>query len=200
MDGLLWRDAAALVRLHGLVPNAPLAFTTKIPVGVADRVVVCQPVSASDLSWPSPLITELPEPGRLDRRRVAALAGLAPIARDSGNVGRRTIAGGCPVVRMRLCIAALHACATRFERRAPKVETDLVPRDDDVRRRVADGDGSRGRDWRTEGRSLDAADGAAERVSGTGLGDAGEPARSGDPQAAEGQPLRRALRSRGERR
>lgn len=53
------------------------------------------------------LIAALPEPGRLDRRCIAALA---PIARDSGKrFGRRTIAGGRPVVRTRLCIAALHA-------------------------------------------------------------------------------------------
>lgn len=56
------------------------------------------------------LITELPELGRLDRRRIAALAGLAPIARDSGKrAGRRTIGGGRPVVRTMLYIAALHA-------------------------------------------------------------------------------------------
>lgn len=56
------------------------------------------------------LITELPELGRLDRRRIAALAGLAPIARDSGKrAGRRAIGGGRPVVRTMLYIAALHA-------------------------------------------------------------------------------------------
>ena len=56
------------------------------------------------------LIAELPELGRLDRRRIAALAGLAPIARDSGKrVGRRTIGGGRPIVRTMLYIAALHA-------------------------------------------------------------------------------------------
>ena len=56
------------------------------------------------------LITELPELGRMDRRRIAALAGLAPIARDSGKrVGRRTIGGGRPIVRTALYIAALHA-------------------------------------------------------------------------------------------
>ena len=56
------------------------------------------------------LIAELPELGRLDRRRVAALAGLAPIARDSGKrEGRRSIGGGRPVVRTMLYLAALHA-------------------------------------------------------------------------------------------
>ena len=41
------------------------------------------------------LIAELPELGRLDRRKIAALVGVAPINRDSGTLrGRRTIAGG----------------------------------------------------------------------------------------------------------
>jgi transposase len=56
------------------------------------------------------LIAELPELGRIDRRQIAALAGLAPIARDSGTrSGRRTIGGGRPIVRTALYIAALHA-------------------------------------------------------------------------------------------
>lgn len=56
------------------------------------------------------LIAELPELGRLDRRKIASLAGLAPIARDSGQwKGQRRIAKGRPVVRAALYIAALHA-------------------------------------------------------------------------------------------
>ena len=44
------------------------------------------------------LIAELPELGRLTRRKIAALVGVAPINRDSGTLrGRRTIAGGRPV-------------------------------------------------------------------------------------------------------
>lgn len=56
------------------------------------------------------LIAELPELGRLDRRSIAALVGLAPIAQDSGKrAGRRTIGGGRPVVRTMLYIAGLRA-------------------------------------------------------------------------------------------
>jgi transposase len=41
------------------------------------------------------LIADLPELGHLDRRGIAALAGLAPVARDSGAFrGRRMIVGG----------------------------------------------------------------------------------------------------------
>ena len=47
------------------------------------------------------LIADLPELGQLDRRRIAALVGVAPVNRDSGQMrGRRTIAGGRTDVRM----------------------------------------------------------------------------------------------------
>lgn len=56
------------------------------------------------------LIADLPELGRLDRRRIAALAGLAPIARDSGAFrGRRMIMGGRPHIRRVLYMATLAA-------------------------------------------------------------------------------------------
>jgi transposase len=56
------------------------------------------------------LIAELPELGRLTRRKIAALVGVAPINRDSGTLrGRRTIAGGRPAVRTALYMAALVA-------------------------------------------------------------------------------------------
>ncbi len=56
------------------------------------------------------LIAELPELGRLDRRAIAALAGLAPVARDSGKrIRSRAIAGGRPVIRRMLYLAALQA-------------------------------------------------------------------------------------------
>lgn len=56
------------------------------------------------------LMAELPELGTTDRRSIASLAGLAPIAKDSGlRKGQRRIGKGCPVVRAALYIAALHA-------------------------------------------------------------------------------------------
>ena len=56
------------------------------------------------------LLGELPELGRLDRRRIASLAGLAPHARESGTWrGARRIWGGRRRVREALCIAALSA-------------------------------------------------------------------------------------------
>ncbi|MEM6487723.1 MAG: transposase, partial [Pseudomonadota bacterium] len=56
------------------------------------------------------LLGELPELGTLCRRRIAALAGLAPHARESGRwTGTRRIWGGRRKVREALCIAALSA-------------------------------------------------------------------------------------------
>lgn len=56
------------------------------------------------------LIAELPELGLLDRRRIAALAGVAPINRDSGSMrGRRMIMGGRTTVRNALFMATVSA-------------------------------------------------------------------------------------------
>ena len=56
------------------------------------------------------LIAELPELGRLSRRQIAALVGVAPYARDSGTMrGRRQIFGGRFDVRRTLYMATLVA-------------------------------------------------------------------------------------------
>jgi transposase len=56
------------------------------------------------------LLAALPELGRLDRRRIAALVGLAPMADDSGqHRGPRRIQGGRSLVRCALYMAALSA-------------------------------------------------------------------------------------------
>jgi transposase len=56
------------------------------------------------------LLALLPELGQLDRRQIAALVGLAPLARDSGTQrGRRHCWGGRPALRTVLYMAALVA-------------------------------------------------------------------------------------------
>jgi len=56
------------------------------------------------------LVAELPELGQLDRQKIAALVGVAPINRDSGAFrGRRCISGGRAQVRTTLYMAALTA-------------------------------------------------------------------------------------------
>jgi len=59
------------------------------------------------------LVTELPELGRLNRRQIAALVGVAPINRDSGTYrGKRMAGGGRRDLRARLFMPTL--CAIRF--------------------------------------------------------------------------------------
>jgi len=59
------------------------------------------------------LVAELPELGKLNRQAIAALVGVAPYPRDSGNMrGKRTIWGGRAHVRTVLYMSTL--VATRF--------------------------------------------------------------------------------------
>jgi transposase len=56
------------------------------------------------------LLAELPELGRLNRKQIAALVGVAPLNRDSGTLrGRRSIWGGRATVRAALYMGALVA-------------------------------------------------------------------------------------------
>ncbi|SFD64580.1 transposase, partial [Roseovarius indicus] len=60
------------------------------------------------------LLARLPELGRLDRRAIASLAGLAPHACDSGRFrGKRRIWGGRAEVRRTLCLAGF--IASRYD-------------------------------------------------------------------------------------
>ena len=60
------------------------------------------------------LIAHLPELGTLDRKKIAALVGVAPFNRDSGTLrGKRTIWGGRANVRAALYMAAL--VASRYD-------------------------------------------------------------------------------------
>ena len=59
------------------------------------------------------MLIEMPELGSLDQRQAASLAGLAPVARDSGRwKGKRSIRGGRATLRQALYMPAL--VATRF--------------------------------------------------------------------------------------
>ena len=56
------------------------------------------------------LLSYMPELGKLERKQVSALAGVAPYDRDSGNFsGKRSIAGGRVRVRCALYMASLSA-------------------------------------------------------------------------------------------
>jgi transposase len=86
-------DVAAHVQQHHAALAAALASVPGI--GAASVAV---------------LLAELPELGKLDRRRIAALVGVAPLNRDSGQMrGQRAIGGGRPDVRRTLYMATLVA-------------------------------------------------------------------------------------------
>jgi transposase len=71
------------------------------------------------------LLADLPELGKLGRKQIAALVGLAPLNRDSGMLrGKRTIWGGRSTVRAALYMAALVGSACNPVLRA--VYTRLV--------------------------------------------------------------------------
>lgn len=68
------------------------------------------------------LLTQLPELGRLNRREIAALVGLAPFNNDSGQRrGVRSIRGGRPEVRSVLYMATV--AAVRFN---PQIQTTYL--------------------------------------------------------------------------
>lgn len=69
-----------------------------------------QSVSGVGTGASATLIAELPELGRLNRREIASLVGLAPFNHDSGQFrGQRRIRGGRGAVRAALYMAALTA-------------------------------------------------------------------------------------------
>ncbi|HEU5190689.1 MAG TPA: IS110 family transposase [Methylomirabilota bacterium] len=83
------------------IRSSPLWRATE---GLLRSVPGIGPITASTL------IADLPELGHLDRRKIAALVGVAPINRDSGTLrGRRMIAGGRAAVRHVLYMATLAA-------------------------------------------------------------------------------------------
>lgn len=73
----------------------------------------------------SVLLASLPELGILDRKKIAALVGVAPFNRDSGNMrGKRSVWGGRAHVRSMLYMATL--TATRFNPIIKQFYTRLI--------------------------------------------------------------------------
>ncbi len=78
--------------------------------GLATRVQKLEAITGVGQITALGVLAELPELGTLNRQQVAALAGLAPHPRDSGQWrGQRHIGGGRPAVRRALYMAALVA-------------------------------------------------------------------------------------------
>ncbi len=78
-----------------------------------DLVALLGSVKGIGPTTTSTLIAEVPELGRLSRREISALVGVAPFNCDSGTLrGRRRVFGGRATVRRALYMGAL--VATRF--------------------------------------------------------------------------------------
>ena len=80
---------------------------------LAPRLAILMSIPGIAQATAVSLLVDMPELGSLDQSQVASLAGLAPVARDSGTShGRRTIRGGRAHVRQALYMPAL--VAARF--------------------------------------------------------------------------------------
>jgi transposase len=103
-DHIKWLEAA----LSGI--NADLEHRIRSSPSWHDQVNLLRSVPGIGKIVSSTLLIELPEPGKLDRRKIAALVGVAPLNRDSGTMrGKRTVWGGRAKLRAVLYIAALVA-------------------------------------------------------------------------------------------
>jgi transposase len=134
---------AFLKRLHGgrrvrlkaeiLLLDKRLAEQIAADPALADKARLLRSVPGVGPVLATTLLALLPELGRLKRRQIAALVGVAPFDDDSGHrQGRRAIWGGRAGVRQALymaaltasrCNPALHAFHTRLSAagKAPKV-------------------------------------------------------------------------------
>jgi transposase len=92
--------------------DAELEWVVKKNLVWKERADLLMSVPGVGPTLSATLLAELPELEHLDRRRLAALVGVAPLNRDSGTLrGIRTVWGGRSGVRTTLYMATL--CATR---------------------------------------------------------------------------------------
>jgi transposase len=108
------RDIRAHIRqLEKHRANTVAVATALLPKtpGAQDRFALLRSAPGVGPVVALTLIGELPELGELNRRKIAALVGVAPLNRDSGSfMGRRTIWGGRSEVRSALYMATLVNC------------------------------------------------------------------------------------------
>jgi transposase len=115
------RAAAALARLraeHQEITQL-IGQTIAADGALATTAALLQSMPGVGPVLISTLLAELPELGTLDRRQIASLVGVAPIARDSGTrQSRRPIRAGRGAVRAPLYMAALVASRSNPNLRA----------------------------------------------------------------------------------
>lgn len=140
LSGLDDADTLASIRAHlafleGQIEQSNLRIKSEIDADVrlARKSALLQSIPGIGAATAAVLIAELPELGRADKKQIAALAGVAPMNRDSGQWrGQAHITGGRLSVRCALYMATLPAIRfnpaiqsfyqhLRAEGKAPKV-------------------------------------------------------------------------------
>jgi len=107
-EGLIRILEARVAKIDGLLDE-----TIAEDAEQKDRFERMQTIPGVGAKTARAILADLPELGKLDRRKIAALAGLAPFAKDSGRKsGQRRIHGGRAAPRTALYLAAL--IASRF--------------------------------------------------------------------------------------
>jgi transposase len=121
-DSFVRRAITALLRVlvrHRVALEGEIKAQIVADKGLADRTARLRTAPGVGPVVAATLTARLAELGQLDRRAIAALAGLAPQARDSGSWrGRRCIWGGRREVRRALYLAAFVASSHDPELRA----------------------------------------------------------------------------------
>jgi|SRR5680860_20783 len=104
---------AAIEAIAKLLDDADAELIRHVCEHHAAAEALLRSVSGIGPTTATTLIAALPELGRLNRRQICALVGVAPMNRDSGQMrGRRVIHGGRAQVRHTLYMATL--TATRY--------------------------------------------------------------------------------------
>ena len=90
--------------------DAQIAADIKADPGLSRRAVLLESIPGIGATTAAVLIAELPELGQVDKKQIAALVGVAPMNRDSGQWrGQAHIKGGRLSVRCALYMATLPA-------------------------------------------------------------------------------------------
>jgi transposase len=106
VEGLMKELQARLAALDDTI-KAFLKANAKL----SEKAKICQQVSGVGSLVALNLLAFFPELGKLSRREVAALAGVAPRVKESGSTShKRSVRGGRRIIKTHLYMAALSAC------------------------------------------------------------------------------------------
>ena len=121
------RRRLAQLERHVKAVDARIARTLAEDEGLARRAETLASIPGVGRVTAAGLLAAMPELGGLDAKAAASLAGLAPVARESGQwQGKRFIQGGRARVRRLLCMAAVSA--TRHNPDLRRKYQDMVDR------------------------------------------------------------------------